>query len=94
VLETVPCDLKNKRVMLKTICDDIQKGNRTAMIPELSYSDGVKRFKLNDDGSLRDPNGKVGDVTAMIFNEAKLNDHERSRLYVRRLGYCNSELFR
>jgi hypothetical protein len=94
VLETVPCDLKNKRVILKTICDDIQKGNRTAMVPELSYSKEVKRFNLRERGSLLAPNGKAGEVTTMIFNEAKLNEQERSRLYVRRLGYCNSELFR
>jgi hypothetical protein len=30
----------------------------------------------------------------MFFNEAKVSDKERSRLYViRRLGFCNSNLF-
>jgi len=33
-------------------------------------------------------------ATMMIFNEAKITDEERSRLYVRRLGYCNSSLFK
>jgi hypothetical protein len=29
----------------------------------------------------------------MLFNEANCSVEERSRLYVRRLGYCNSKLF-
>jgi hypothetical protein len=34
-----------------------------------------------------------GKSPILIFNEAKVSDEERSRLYVRRLGYCNSMLF-
>jgi hypothetical protein len=32
------------------------------------------------------------DVSVMAFNIAKLTEEERSRLYVRRYGYCNSHL--
>ena len=31
--------------------------------------------------------------TVLIFNVAKCTTEERSRLYVRRFGYCNSDLF-
>jgi hypothetical protein len=36
---------------------------------------------------------KEKNLAMMIFNEAKCSDEERSRLYVRRLGYCSSLLF-
>ena len=36
---------------------------------------------------------KEKNVSMLIFNEAKCTDEERSRLYVRRLGFCSSNLF-
>ena len=37
---------------------------------------------------------KVNQCTALIFNEANATVEERSRLYVRSLGYCSSKLFK
>jgi hypothetical protein len=75
------------------ICAEILKGNKTALLPELQHSfEGHSTQCQGKETMLSSSMEK--DITAtLIFNEAKVSDEERSRLYVRTLGYCNSELF-
>ena len=94
VLETVPCDLRHKRVMLKVICDDIKRGNTTALITHLDFGYGEAIDDKNRSDTLMASSKNKGPTTTLMFNEAKVSDEERSRLYVRRLGYCNSDLFK
>jgi hypothetical protein len=46
----------------------------------------------NDPASRVMMSGQKEQFLTMFFNEAKVSVKERSRLYVRRLGFCNSRI--
>jgi hypothetical protein len=91
VMETIPCDLRSKRTIVKDICEDILRKNRTPMVLTLDDDAKLKNIPVHSKNLMLSFE-KEEKVAMMIFNEAKCSDEKRSRLYVRRLGYCNSML--
>ena len=80
---------------LKQLVKSIKTGSRTAMVLSLCDSEmSSERVPVVDsDRTLTLMTGpKAIDFKALIFNLAKCTIEERSRLMVRRFGYCNSEL--
>jgi hypothetical protein len=81
---------------LKQLVRSIQTGDRTAMITHLSDADlssePLPSFEAERAMTLLKTVHAM-EPTVLIFNVAKCTTEERSRLYVRRFGYCNSELF-
>ena len=78
--------------LLKQLVQDIRKGNKTAMVTNLSDAElsyvRIPIVSTEAASALMNPvNSKVN---VMLFNAAKCSVEERSRLYVRRLGYCDS----
>ncbi len=92
VMETIPCDLRSKRAIVKDICEDILRKNRTTMVLTLDDDAKLKNIQVHSKNLMLSFK-KEKKVAMMIFDEAKCSNEERSRLYVRRLGYCNSMLF-
>ena len=93
VLETIPCDLGNRKIFVKEICEGIVRKNRTALVPDLDLDKHLSGIRTRAKSMMLSFEARKKQVATMIFNEAKCSDEERSRLYVRRLGYCNSMLF-
>jgi hypothetical protein len=80
-------------MMLQRV-EQIRRKNESAMVP-CNFKDGDQ----NDEAIRRDAanlammtTNKVDQCPTLIFNEANVSVEERSRLYVRRLGYCSSKL--
>jgi hypothetical protein len=91
VLETVPCPPFTNRALMKRLVEQIRRRNVSAMVPRFNEVAEMKEAQIRGDASSL---AKEKDKSSiMIFNEANCSIEERSRLYVRRLGYCNSKLF-
>jgi hypothetical protein len=95
VVQTVKISALPNKLRVRTIADNIRKGNQSSMLvtidddndednPTMNEADKVMMSKLTEK--------KKFDLSVMAFNIAKLSEEERSRLYVRRFGYCNSHL--
>ena len=95
VIQTVKISALPNKIKVKTIADNIRKGNQSSMLttieedneeynPQLNEADKVMMFQLTKKAKF--------ELSVMTFNIAKLSEEERSRLYVRRFGYCNSHL--
>jgi len=95
VLETVPCPSFSNRAVMKSLVEQIRRRNVSAMVPRFNELDEKKEARIRGDAaSLAMEKEKQKDKSSiMLFNEANCSVEERSRLYVRRLGYCNSKLF-
>ena len=78
--------------ILKQLVKDIKAGNRTAMVTKLSDADNcVESVPVVDKDQTSNLMNCFHDLTPMlIFNVAKCSIEERSRLFARRLGYCDS----
>jgi hypothetical protein len=74
--------------VFRKIVADIAKGNRTSIVVNMldDESSGIDVVNLPQRMVSHDDN-KV-----LLFNVAKCSVEERSRLYVRRFGYCDSNL--
>ena len=80
---------------VKRIAENIRKRNQSAMLASLEddCDDQTPNETLPDKAMIAKLTSKEKfDVSVMAFNVAKLSEEERSRLFVRRFGYCNSHL--
>jgi len=79
---------------LKKLVKDIQTGNKTAMVIGLSDADlsCVCAPVVTSTQASALTNYFEKQASVMVFNIAKCSAEERSRLFVRRLGYCDSNL--
>jgi hypothetical protein len=96
VLDTVPCPALNNRAKMHRLVDQIKKRNVSAMVPSSDDENRMLESRIKENAAnlaLIASRNKKDNVSMLIFNEAKCNDEERSRLYVRRLGFCSSNLF-
>ena len=92
VLKTVKIDPMPVTYLLKQLVQDIRKGNKTAMVTNLSDAElsYVRIPIVSDEAASALMNPVNNKVNVMLFNAAKCSIEERSRLFVRRLGYCDS----
>ncbi len=97
ILDTVPCPKfnNNREIMLQKV-EQIKKKNESAMVPCEFYNGKSKDEFIRRDAAhlalmLTE---KANQCPVLVFNEANATVEERSRLYVRRLGYCSSKLFK
>ena len=77
---------------LKKLITDIKAGNRTAIVRGLTDADlsGGSIPVITKDDSSALLNCFQDMTKVLLFSVAKCNIEERSRLYVRRFGYCDS----
>ncbi len=95
VIKTSKISSMPNKTQVKTIADNILKRNQSALLSSLEV-DGENELPVLQDKerimmsklTSKDP----FEISVMAFNVAKLTEEERSRLYVRRFGYCNSQL--
>jgi hypothetical protein len=94
VLETVPCPTFINRLKMNKLVEQVRKKNLSALIPNPEHllSDIDNRIRRDASTQLLISGHLKKTFTTMIFNEANVSVEERSRLYVRRLGFCNSKL--
>jgi hypothetical protein len=95
VIDTVKIPMFCNKAGIKKVVDDIRKRNRSAMVEDLECAEGDDVEDIVDkelEKVLGDCKDQVFPDSIMAFNLAKLSDEERSRLFCRRLGYCNSNL--
>ena len=94
----------------RAVVDEVRRGVRSPLVELTPFLPGEKRKVKEVNGNGRyaatmSPASFLAKVLCltvvamainptMIFNEAKALPEERSRLYVRRLGYCSSRLFK
>jgi hypothetical protein len=87
VVKTVKISALPNKLRVRTIADNIRKGNQSSMLstidddndddnPRMNEAEKVMMSKLTDKTKF--------DLSIMAFNIAKLSEEERSRLYVRR----------
>jgi hypothetical protein len=96
VLETIPCPIINNRATMTMRVDQVRKKNASALLPSLDGVNEIEESKIRGDAdnlAMIAAYRQKDKCSMMFFNEAKVSDEERSRLYVRRLGFCNSNLF-
>ena len=96
VLETVPCPRFINRLKMNKLVEQVRKKNLSALIPNPEHllSDIDDRIRRDASTQLLMSGHDSRATTTMIFNEADVSVEERSRLYVRRLGFCNSKLLK
>jgi hypothetical protein len=76
---------------MKRLVEQIRRRNVSAMVPRFNEVAEMKEARIRGDAaSLMKTKDKS---SIMLFNEANCSVEERSRLYVRRLGYYDSKLF-
>ena len=95
VIETIKIAAMSNPKQVKRIAENIRRRNQTAMLASLDddCNDDTPSDSLPDAAMIAKLVSKEKfDVSVMVFNVAKLNEEERSRLFVRRFGYCNSHL--
>ena len=96
VIKTMKISVSPNIKQIKRIADSIMKKNQSAMVssidddddydyPQVEQHDKAMMIELTN-------NSKSFSTRVLAFNIAKLTEEERSRLYVRRFGYCNSHL--
>ena len=93
VLETMPCPSFKNRDRIKDIVEQIRRKNVSAMVPSFDGAVQLKESRIKENSTslaLIAAERKKHGNSILFFNEAKCSDAERSRLYVRRLGFCNS----
>jgi hypothetical protein len=92
VLKTIKIDPMPVTTLLKKLVQDIRTGNKTAMVTNLSDAElsceRVPIVSTEIASALMNP--VKSKVNVLLFNAAKCSIEERSRLFVRRLGYCDS----
>ena len=76
---------------MKKLVEQIRRRNVSAMVPRFEDADEIRDARIRGDAASLAM--KKDKSSIMLFNEANCAVEERSRLYVRRLGYCNSKLF-
>ena len=97
VLNTMPCPVFNNLSRIKFIVNEIRKRNMSAMVHD------INSFEVEEGTDYYDK--EVADVikgldtnsipdSVMAFNLAAISDEERSRLFCRRMGYCNPKLLK
>jgi hypothetical protein len=81
-------------VLLRKLVDDIRKSNRSAMVMGMEDLIEDNNLVITEEESPTHENLTVGEFpdSIMAFNLAKISDEDRSRVFCRRLGYCNSSL--
>jgi hypothetical protein len=78
---------------LRQVVANIAKGNRTGLLTSLNTDDVLSdHHNQLSESKLKKYSIDFGDKV-LLFNVAKCTTEERSRLYVRRFGYCDSNLF-
>ena len=79
---------------MNKLVEQVRKKNLSALIPNPEHllSDIDSRIRRDASTQLLMSGHEDRTITTMIFNEANVSVEERSRLYVRRLGFCNSKL--
>jgi hypothetical protein len=94
VLNTVKLPEFGNRAEIKKIVDDIRKRNRSAMVVEMEDISAEGEAIVDEElqSVLTNLQDDVFPDSVMAFNVAKLSEEDRSRLFCRRLGYCNSNL--
>jgi hypothetical protein len=94
VLKTVKFKRFPVTNVLKQLVKDIKAGNRTAIVDRISDADlSNERIPMTPDSLPSTPASNIGKQTnVLIFNIANCSVEERSRLFVRRFGYCDSNL--
>ncbi len=95
VVDTIKIPMFYNKSGIKKVVDDIRKRNRSAMVEDLECTGQEYRENIVDrelGRALGECQEQVFPDSIMAFNLAKLSDEERSRLFCRRLGYCNSNL--
>ncbi len=94
VLNTMKLPSFGSAIAVRQIVDDIRKKNRSAMVLEMDNLGESNKIFADDvvASTLQDLANEEFPSSIMAFNLAKISDEERSRLFCRRLGYCNSSL--
>ena len=97
VLNTMPCPVFNNMSRIKFIVNEIRKRNMSAMVHDMNSFEGEEGTDCYDREVAEIikglDNSSVPD-SVMAFNLAAISDEERSRLYCRRMGYCNPMLLK
>ena len=107
-METQPAPSMPSSESIKELVKEVESGKRTAMITELNVN-GLKSDHPHNSGVsilfvilsmmaalkilLSATTADVFWTTILVFSEAKLSIVERTRLYSRRLGCCDANLF-
>ncbi len=94
VLNTIKVGKIPLTVALKQLVKDIKAGSKTAIIrgpTDADLSGGATPIIIKDDTSAL-INCFQDKTKVLLFNVAKCTVEERSRLYVRRFGYCDRTL--
>ena len=102
VMRTQPCPHIQITKEVRDLVEDVRTGKRSAMI----VPENEKKMELSPSMMSRGmalsvlvismlvaSTADVFQTTSMVFNEAKLSVIERSRLYSRRFGYCDTASF-
>ncbi len=81
---------------MNQLINEIRRRNVSAMVPNIDDVEDRSEAQIRGDAASLAADGyrkKTDKSPVLIFNEANCSVEERSRLYVRRLGYVNSKLF-
>jgi hypothetical protein len=91
VLKAIKIDPMPVTTLLKKLVRDTRTGNKTAMVTNLSDAElsceRVPIVSTEVASALMNPVDSK--VNVLLFNAAKCSTEERSRLFVRWLGYCD-----
>ena len=95
VLDTIKCPVFNHVSKIRKLIDEIRKRNRSAMLYNIECED-ENQHEVNDKAvNMIAEYASTGLPDAVLaFNLAKVTDEERSRLFCRRMGYCNTQLLK
>jgi hypothetical protein len=96
VLDTAPCPVFHNMKTIKHVVNEIKKKNRSAMVEAHELDDSDDDASNERDTSINEELQQCVDEhfkeRVLAFNIAQLTDVERSRLFIRRFGYCNGNL--
>jgi hypothetical protein len=90
VLDTMKCPAFKNLSEIKHLVDEVRKRNRSAMVKKIE-NDHVNANIANE---IQQCQAMGNPNTIMAFKLAKVSDEERSRLFCRRMGYCNPKLLK
>jgi hypothetical protein len=97
VLETQPVPKFEITNIIKQVVRSVKTGKRTAMLSESDFDEPKMKAKAEMESKGFSIStfmvAMLMASTVMVFNEAKLDIYDRSRLYVRRLGYPSTAQF-
>jgi hypothetical protein len=95
VLETCKCPVLKNMKVVKQLVEEIRNRNRSAMVQDI---DQIREDEIEMNAEINEVIEECGTkgipTSVMAFNLAKISDEERSRLFCRRFGYCNTQLLK